>query len=34
MKEAYELSKVNPEESLKKQKEAQKVQLQIISNPL
>ena len=30
MKEAYVLSKVNPQESLRKQKEAQQVQLQLI----
>ncbi len=30
MKEAYVLSKVNPQESLIKQKEAQQVQLQLI----
>ena len=34
MKEAYELSKSNPEESLKKQKEAQEIQRQIIAMPL
>ncbi|MEM0939323.1 MAG: Lacal_2735 family protein [Bacteroidota bacterium] len=34
MKEAYDLSKVNPEESLKKQREAREIQLQIIANPL
>lgn len=30
MKEAYHLSKVDPQESLRKQKEAQQVQLQLI----
>ena len=30
MKEAYQLSKVNPQESLRKQQEAQQVQLQLI----
>jgi len=34
MKEAYELSKSNPEESLKKQKEAQEIQKKIIETPL
>lgn len=34
MKEAYDLSKSNPEESLKKQKEAQEVQRRIIATPL
>jgi len=34
MKEAYDLSKSNPEESLKKQKEAQEIQRQIINMPL
>lgn len=31
MKEAYELSKSNPEASLQKQKEAQEIQRQLIS---
>lgn len=30
MKEAYQLSKVNPQESLRKQQEAQQVQIQLI----
>lgn len=34
MKEAYHLSKVNAEESYKKQKEAQQIQLQIIAIPI
>ncbi len=34
MKEAYYLSKSNPEESLKKQKEAQEIQQKIIATPL
>lgn len=34
MKEAYDLSKSNPEESLRKQKEAQAVQQRIIATPL
>lgn len=34
MKEAYDLSKSNPEESLRKQKEAQEVQRKLIAQPL
>lgn len=34
MKEAYDLSKSNPEESLRKQKEAQQIQQKIIATPL
>ncbi|MEO9869840.1 Lacal_2735 family protein [Ekhidna sp.] len=34
MKEAYDLSKSNPEESLRKQKQAQEVQREIIAKPL
>ncbi len=34
MKEAYDLSKSNPEESLRKQKEAQEIQRKIIATPL
>lgn len=34
MKEAYQLSKVNPQESMLKQKEAQKVQLQLIERTI
>ncbi len=34
MKEAYDLSKYNPDESLRKQKEAQEVQRKILAIPL
>ena len=34
IKEAYQLSKVNPQESLKKQQEAQKVQLELIQRTI
>ena len=34
MKEAYDLSKTNPEKGLQKQKEAQEVQRIIINSPL
>ncbi|WP_370088137.1 Lacal_2735 family protein [Ekhidna sp.] len=34
MKEAYELSKSNPDESLRKQKEAQEVKRKLIATPL
>ncbi|SNS42628.1 hypothetical protein SAMN05421640_0089 [Ekhidna lutea] len=34
MKEAYDLSKSNPDESLQKQKEAQEIQRKIIATPL
>jgi len=34
MKEAYDLSKSNPGESLKKQREAQEVQKRLIAIPL
>ena len=34
MKEAYDLSKSNPEESLRKQKEAQEIQRKIIATYL
>ena len=34
MKEAYDLSKSNPDESLNKQKEAQEVQRKILAMPL
>lgn len=34
MKEAYDLAKSNPDESLRKQKEAQQIQQQIIATPL
>ncbi|MEQ9466763.1 MAG: Lacal_2735 family protein [Ekhidna sp.] len=34
MKEAYDLSRSNPDESLQKQKEAQEIQRQIIATPL
>jgi len=33
VKEAYHLSKVDPEESLRIQKEAQKIQLELIKKP-
>lgn len=34
MKEAYDLSRSNPDESLRKQQEAQAVQREIIATPL